>query len=166
MHDRIMMIPQDASYRFETYVDYQQAFLDVVSRAQHGLTILERDLSEAGLGSQDACNVLWELFTRQPAGRMQVLVEDAEYLGRHCARFMQLRSYFSHRIEVRCIDNIEGWKQGFVIADGQICLIRPHFDWPRGEVSGDAMLVARMQQKFNEVWHKGCTPAEWHSLNL
>lgn len=161
-----MPLSQALERRFDTRTDYRQAVLALLAHAQHELLILERDLSEADLGSREAYELLWAFFTRKPAGRMQVLVVDPEYLGKQCARFMQLRDHFSHRLTVCRLDHPEGWQQGFIIADRQTCLWRPHFDWPRGEISADGASVARLQQKFTEVWQESHEPGEWHSLNL
>jgi len=161
-----MSTPCDLPLRFETYSAYREAVLALLGRGRRELVMFDRDFSDADLGSCAAYDLLWAFFTQQPSGQMRLLVLDADYLGRRCARFTQLRERFSHRLEVRCLDDPEGWHQGFMIADGEFSLVRPHFDWPRGELACDSAVAVKMQQWFGFVWHKGNTPEEWHALNL
>jgi len=162
----MMSAPCDMPLRFETYVAYREAVLALLGRAQRELIMFERDFSEADLGCRAAYGCLWEFFTQTPGARARLLVLDSDYLGKRCARFTQLREHFSHQLEVRCLDDARGWHQGFMVSDGACCLVRPHFDWPRGELSANNAMCAKLQQWFDSVWHEGNTPEEWHTLNL
>lgn len=156
----------DDELRFDTQAGFRQGILHVLSQARHELLFFERDFIDCDLGSKETYNFLWEFFTRRPAGSLQLLAADASHLAKNCPRLVMLRDHFSHCIALRQIENTYGLQQGFVIADGYLCLVRPHSDWPRGKITSNSTTIASLQEKFHALWQEGHTPGAWQNLNL
>lgn len=153
-------------FRFDTRQGYRDAIQGLIAGARHEILMLEKDFSEADLGCKTTYDLLWDFFTRVPAGHLRLLAFDDDYLGQRCARFMQLRARFGHLMTLRCIEGAADWRQGFMLADENHYVLRHHFDWLRGERGVDGLIHAGLQQKFTELWEHGHPPAEWHALNL
>ncbi|QLG87993.1 hypothetical protein HQ393_06810 [Chitinibacter bivalviorum] len=160
-------LPDKLAQPFDTRAGYQAAFSAIISQAGHTLLMCEKDFAEIDLGCKRNFDLLWAFFSQPSPGRLQLLMQDSDYLGRHCPRFMQLYDRFTHLIELRVIpEHLRQWQKGWVVSDHKSYLIRHHYDWYRGELANDPQIVALLRQQFATLWEQSTSSNALQRLDL
>ncbi|GHU15132.1 hypothetical protein AGMMS50225_28160 [Betaproteobacteria bacterium] len=153
----------------ESWADYHAAVLEVLERATHTFFLFDHDFSETGLESIQGAEVLVALARRtSQAVAIRLLVRDATYIERNCARLMHVLTDFAPRIAIKVLTPEQNAPDtAFVIADDKNLALRFHFERPRGRVNLDnGVIAAEPFDQFKILWASAANGPAARALGL
>lgn len=125
--------------------EYEAALTAVLAHAQHKLFIFDPDLTFGGFEAAENVARLRDLLVRQPAAKVNLVLQDARYLLDRCPRLLGLMRQYQHAMTVY-ETNDEGKRvsDSFVLADDHAYLRRFHVDQMRFKFSLNDIATARL----------------------
>ncbi len=154
--------------RFETLIEYRQAFDRLLAGTRHQLRIYDEDLRELALDTPQRIDALRNLCLSGPGRRIEILLRDWAPVRDRQPRLMGLLQVFGHILEIRQEGAVaEAPMEAYVLGDDRLILTRPHRDSPRSLLHLDDPLACRAQmQTFSQLWQRSEGPLASHPLGL
>jgi len=134
--------------------EFANAALSLVDHSDRAIRIFSSHLNPPVYNSQAFCSAIHKLATNHPNAKVQLLVRDSLWLGRHFHRLVETQQRLQSRIELRCLTSeIETQHQEFMTGDDSSVL---YFVNP-GHYQGYLCLysprdVRRLNTEFDSLW--------------
>jgi hypothetical protein len=148
----------ESSYeRFDSEAEYRSAIDFVLAQAHSSLQIFDADLTRMQLANPERAALLTNFLTTNAAPQLRIILREREGgvdIGRGLPRLMDQLDRYSHFFAIRqAPENMLHLADCHVIADGQHCVRRFHFDHPRGAlIANNPAEVFPWSQRFDELW--------------
>jgi hypothetical protein len=154
--------------RFETLIEYRQAFDRLLAATRRHLRIYEQDLRELALDSPERIDALRSLCLSGPGRRIEILLRDWSSVRDRQPRLTGLLQYFGHVLEVRQEEPVKAAPMDtYVLGDDRLILTRPHRDSARSLLHLDDPLSCTAHiQTFSQVWQRSEGPLASRPLGL
>jgi hypothetical protein len=105
------------------------AFDTCMEAADRHICIFDRDGAYYGLERRQAAELISLFLLKNPSARIELIVQQLEFLEKRCARLIAVLHRFSPRFSVRVVEPGLGYlAKGFAVFDHKAMLRRPHFD--------------------------------------
>jgi hypothetical protein len=143
---------------FDTYGEYRNAIRAALGQAQRSIAIFDPDLRECGLENRAGMAQLESLCLRSPHRHaLRILLHSTTPIEKECPRMIHLLARFAHRASVRTTDpGTRNWPQPFLVADGELAVMRFHLDLPRGKIcAAGSRTIAYLDTQFETMWLNG-----------
>jgi len=137
-----------------TSEDFAKAALTLVDHSDRAIKIFSKHLDPRVYDNEAFCSSIHRLATNHPNARVQLLVRDSSWLGRHFHRLVETQHRLQSRIELRCLTpEIEIQHQEFMTGDDSSVL---YFVNP-GHYQGYLCLYSpiearRLNTEFDSLW--------------
>lgn len=154
--------------RFETVIEYRQAFDRLLAATRLHLRIYDQDLRELALDTPARIDALRSLCLSGPGRRIEILLRNWDSVRDHQPRLMELLQHFSHALEIRQEESVDqAPMDAYVLGDDRLILTRPHRDSARSLLHLDDPLACRAHiQTFSQFWERSEGPLASRPLGL
>lgn len=134
--------------------EFHQAVQELLVRSRLSIAMLDKDFSDWPLETPEAVAQLSRIL-RQPESGLRLIVRSPDWLEKHGARFAQLRTIFSGRIECRQAPATFAATEGLMLGDRLHLLRRAHFQSYRGRVTfAMPEQVDPWRHKYEMLWQE------------
>ncbi len=156
------------SITFQTPAEYQAALDTLIASARWRIRIYDHSLKDSGLDSRTRYEVLRAFCMAGGGRRIEILLDETDWVERHCPLLMQLLRDFSHVLEIRQAEaGSERPESGFALANREIVLIRADKAALRGVFDlSDPARAALLHQQFDHLWERAPTTVSASKLGL
>jgi hypothetical protein len=154
--------------RFESLVEYRQAFDRLLAATRQHLRICDQDLHELALDTPQRIDALRSLCLAGPGRRIEILLRDWASVRDRQPRLMGLLQHFSHVLEIRQEEAVdEAPMEAYVLGDDRLILTRPHRDSAGSLLHLDDPLACGAHiQTFSQLWQRAEGPLASRPLGL
>lgn len=158
----------NSAERFETLVEYRQAFDRLVAATRQHLRVYDQDLRDLAVDTPQRIEALRGLCLSGSGRRIEILLRDWASVRDHQPRLMGLLQHFGHVLEIRQEEAVdEAPMEGYVLGDDRLILVRPHRDSARSLLHLDDPLACRAHiQTFDQLWQRAEGPLASRPLGL
>ncbi|GHT94170.1 hypothetical protein AGMMS49545_15050 [Betaproteobacteria bacterium] len=151
-----------------TWGEFRHAFGQILRLSKQSLCIFDDDLTQLGLQSAEAAELVQRMLTRNPVASVRIALRRIDRLHETHPRLVQLVVSQSHRIKIAQIpSNLQPLRDTLVVSDNEHALVRFDLEHARHKfILADEPEVVPYAQRFNEIWANPGTPFQPTAMGL
>lgn len=140
--------------------EYQAAIDRLLGLAAHELRIYDNDLARLGLETAARSEMLKRILSSNRGICLKIAVRDEEFFINRAPRLLTLLRNHNHHVAIqKTPDSLAQLRDGMLLADGCHALVLFEQGQPRCKLIVDDMNETQnYMQRFDEIWHSGCSP--------
>ena len=151
-----------------TWYDHDQAFREILVRAQRSICVFDLDLAWLPFESKAHAETLYHFLKIGNGRRFSMALRNAEPFRSRSPRLMKLLADYPQRMSVlECPPHLASLTDSLMLIDDSHALIRFHQDHARSKrIDDDSKECQPYHQRFAEILQEGGNPVSASVLGL